>query len=74
MEARTMDGKSFGVGDRVRWKSGGGVAEGAVLRVARESGRVGDFVYQAAADDPRYIVETDTGKRAAHKPEALMPA
>lgn len=69
-----MNGKNIKVGDRVRWESGGGVAEGAVLRVARESGRVGDFVYQAAADDPRYIVETDTGRRAAHKPEALRPA
>jgi hypothetical protein len=69
-----MNGKNIKVGDRVRWESGGGVAEGDVLRVARESGRVGDFVYQAAADDPRYIVETDTGRRAAHKPEALMPA
>lgn len=70
-----MDGKNFQVGDRVRWESsGGGVAEGEVLRVARVSGRVGDFVYQAAADDPRYIIETDAGKRAAHKPEALTPA
>jgi len=69
-----MDGKNIKVGDRVKWVSGGGVAEGDVLRVARVSGRVGDFVYQAAADDPRYIIETDTGKRAAHKPETLTRA
>ena len=69
-----MDGKKFEVGDRVRWESGGGAAEGEVVRVARVSGRIGDFVYQAAADDPRYIVETDTGRRAAHKTEALTRA
>jgi hypothetical protein len=67
-----MESQSFNIGDRVRWNSGGSTAEGKVVRVARESGRIGDFVYHASEHDPRYIVETDEGRRAAHRPSALM--
>ncbi|HWS99320.1 MAG TPA: DUF2945 domain-containing protein [Pyrinomonadaceae bacterium] len=59
------------VGDRVRWQSGGRLTEGRVIKIAFESGRIGDFVYDASRDFPRYIVETDEGHRAAHRPEAL---
>ncbi len=66
-----MGSKSFRVGDRVKWKSGGGTARGRVVGIATESGRIGDFVYDASRDYPRYIVETDEGTRAAHRAEAL---
>jgi hypothetical protein len=66
-----MAGKTFQIGERVNWQSGGGTAEGKVVRLATESGRVGDFVYNASREDPRYIVETDEGRRAAHRAEAL---
>lgn len=66
-----MASKNFRVGDRVRWESGGRVAEGQVVKIAFESGRIGDFVYGASRDDPRYIVETDEGRRAAHRAEVL---
>ena len=69
-----MSGKTFQIGERVNWQSGGGTAEGKIVRVASESGRVGDFVYNASREDPRYIVETDEGKRAAHRAEALSRA
>ena len=61
----------FNVGDRVMWHSHGGTAEGNVIRVATSNGSIEDFDYKASEDDPRYIVETDEGKRAAHKAEAL---
>ena len=66
-----MASKILQIGDRVRWKSGGGTAEGKVVKIAWESGRIGDFVYNASRDNPRYIVETDEGKRAAHHAEVL---
>ena len=59
------------VGDRVRWQSGARLLEGRVVKVAFESGRIGDFVYDASRDFPRYIVETDEGSRAARRAEEL---
>ncbi|MVN86148.1 DUF2945 domain-containing protein [Deinococcus sp. HMF7620] len=58
-------------GDRVRWNSHGGHAEGKVVRVAHEDGEVGGFEYRASRDDPRYIVELDDGRLAAHTESAL---
>lgn len=66
-----MNGKMFRIGERVRWKSSGGTAEGEIVRIATESGRIGDFVYNASREDPRYIIVTDEGNRAAHRAEAL---
>lgn len=58
----------------MNWRSGGGVSEGRVVEIATESGSIGDFVYDASRDFPRYIVETNEGKRAAHRAEALTRA
>lgn len=69
-----MAEQTFKVGDRVAWNSHGGQAEGHVVKVATSDGSIEDFDYKASQDDPRYIVETDQGKRAAHKAEALKPA
>lgn len=69
-----MAEQTFKVGDRVTWNSHGGQAEGRVVKVATSDGSIEDFDYKASQDDPRYIVETDAGKRAAHKAEALKHA
>ena len=69
-----MSKKSFRIGERVNWQSGGGTAEGRIVGIATESGRVGDFVYNASSEDPRYLIETDEGKRAAHRAEVLSSA
>lgn len=58
--------KTFRVGDRVKWQSSGGTVEGQVVEIATESLQIGDFVYDASKDNPRYIVVTDEGRRAAH--------
>ncbi len=42
-----------------------------MVEVATKDGSIGDFEYKASDDDPRYIVETEDGKRAAHKGSAL---
>lgn len=65
---------TFKVGDRVSWNSHGGTAEGKIVKVATEDGSIEDFDYKASQDDPRYIVETGEGKRAAHKANALKKA
>lgn len=69
-----MSEPKFKVGDRVRWDSSGGQAEGKIVRVARTSGSIKGFDYKASSDDPRYIVETDEGKHAAHKGIELRKA
>lgn len=68
-----MASKLFQIGERVKWKSGDSFAEGKVVEVATESGRIGDFVYNASRDYPRYIVEIDEGKHAAPRADALSP-
>ncbi len=65
---------AFKVGDQVRWNSHGGEAKGKVVRVAHEDGEIGDFHYRASKEDPRYIVELESGKHAAHTEEALSKA
>ena len=69
-----MAERRFKVGDRVKWNSSGGQAEGKIVRLARASGSIKGFKYRASSDDPRYIVETDEGKHAAHKAEGLRKA
>ncbi len=68
-----MASKKFQIGDRVKWNNGDAFAEGQVVEVVTESGRIGDFVYNASQEYPRYIVETSGGKRAAHRVDALSP-
>ena len=66
-----MAERKLKVGDRVKWDSSGGQAEGKIVRA---SGSIKGFKYKASSDDPRYIVETDEGKHAAHKAGELRTA
>ena len=54
-----MAERKLKVGDRVKWDSSGGEAEGKVVRVARKGGKIKEFEYKASSNDPRYIVETE---------------
>jgi hypothetical protein len=62
---------TFRKGERVTWSSSGGDAEGKVVKKATADGKIKDFEYKASKEDPKYIVETDEGKQAAHKPSEL---
>lgn len=66
--------ETFKVGDRVEWEGGGVTARGRILWIATESGRIGDYVYDASPESPRYIVETEEGRRAAPRAEGLRRA
>lgn len=65
---------TFKKGDRVSWGSSGGNATGKVVKKVTTDGKIKDFDYKASKDDPKYIVETDEGKQAAHKPGELKKA
>jgi hypothetical protein len=58
-------------GDKVSWKSHGGTAEGKVVRKQTEPMTIKGHKVRASKENPEFLVETDTGKRAAHKAEAL---
>jgi hypothetical protein len=58
-------------GTRVSWKSHGGTAKGKIVRKLSKATAVNDHKAMATKENPEFLVETDEGKRAAHKPEAL---
>jgi hypothetical protein len=62
---------TFKSGDRVQWNSHGGTAEGKVIKKLTSPMTIKGHKVAASKDNPEYLVETDEGKRAAHKPEAL---
>lgn len=63
--------KSLKSGDRVGWSSHGGEAHGKVVKRITSPTRIKSHRVAASPDNPEFIVETDAGKRAAHKATAL---
>lgn len=62
---------SFKVGDRVEWNSHGGTAQGTIKRRLTEETEIKGHKVAASKDNPQYLIETDEGAEAAHKPHAL---
>ena len=58
-------------GDDVSWNSHGGEAHGKVVEKVTSPQKIKGHKVAASPDAPQFIVETDAGKRAAHKPAAL---
>jgi hypothetical protein len=58
-------------GDQVNWQSHGGTAHGKVVKKLTSETQIKSHKVKASKDDPQYLVETDEGKQAAHKPGAL---
>ena len=63
--------KSLKPGDPVSWKSHAGEAHGKVIRKLEHPIQIKDHKVAASKDNPEFLVETEEGKRAAHKPDAL---
>lgn len=63
--------KSPKAGDEVRWNSPGGEAHGKVVRKLTQPTRIKSHKVAASPEAPQFLVETDDGKRAAHKAKAL---
>lgn len=59
------------VGQNVSWKSHGGEAHGKVVKKITSPATIKGHKAAASPDNPEFIVETDEGKRAAHKASAL---
>ena len=63
--------KNLKAGDKVSWKSSGGEAHGKVVKKQTSRTKIKGHEVAASKDNPQFIVETDEGKRAAHKAGAL---
>jgi hypothetical protein len=62
-------------GDKVTWETSQGKTEGKVVKKQTTNTKIEDHKVKASNDDPQIIVESlKSGKRAAHKPEALDKA
>jgi hypothetical protein len=61
-------------GDEVSWKSHGDEAQGQVVKKVTTPTSIKGHKVAASKDNPEFIVETDDGKRAAHKANALRKA
>ncbi len=67
--------KSFSKGDKVQWNTSGGKTTGKVVEKLTEATDIDGHHVAASKEEPHYLVESDkSGKRAAHKPEALTRA
>ena len=61
----------FKKGDKVSWKSHGGEAHGTVEKKLTSEIDIKGHKVAATKEDPQYLVKTDKGAEAAHKPDAL---
>jgi hypothetical protein len=61
-------------GDKVEWDSSGGHSTGKVVKKLTSTTHIKGHKVAATRDNPEYLVESSTGKRAAHKPGALTRA
>jgi Hypervirulence associated proteins TUDOR domain len=64
----------FKKGDRVEWSSHGGTANGEVVRKITSDTEAGGRTVRATKDEPQYLVRSDNGGEAVHKPDALRRA
>ena len=63
--------KNLKAGDKVGWDSSGGHSTGKVVKKLTKPMKIKGHKVAASADNPEYLVETEAGKRAAHKPGSL---
>lgn len=69
-----MTEKTFKAGDKVSWSSSGGTAHGKVVKKLTSPTDIKGHHVAASKENPEYLVETDDGKQAAHKPGSLKKA
>ena len=66
--------KKLKAGERVSWNSHGGTAKGKVVKKVTSPMTIKGHKVAASPDNPEYLVETEDGKRAAHKAGSLRKA
>ncbi|MDO6416366.1 DUF2945 domain-containing protein [Sphingomonas sp. BIUV-7] len=62
---------TFKKGDAVSWQSHGGTAHGSVEKKLTGETHIKGHKVAASKDDPQYLVKSENGGKAAHKPGAL---
>ncbi len=65
------DGDKLQPGDRVGWNSSGGHSVGKVVKKITRPTKIKGHRVAASPDNPEFIVKSDSGRMAAHKPSAL---
>ncbi|BAY97419.1 hypothetical protein NIES37_13610 [Tolypothrix tenuis PCC 7101] len=64
--------EEFKKGDKVKWNTAQGETTGEVQEKITSPTDIKGHHVAASPDNPEYLVESDkTGKKAAHKPDAL---
>ena len=63
--------EKFRAGDPVEWNSHGGIAKGKVKKKLTSRTIIKGHQVAASPVNPEYLVETDAGGQAAHRPGAL---
>jgi hypothetical protein len=58
-------------GQKVKWNSHGGEAHGKIVKKVTSPMMIKTHKVAASKDNPEFIVETESGSRAAHKAGAL---
>ncbi len=66
--------KDLKKGDKVGWDSSGGHSTGKVVKKLTSPMKIKGHKVAASKDNPEYLVETEQGKQAAHKPGSLTKA
>ena len=67
-----MAGKKLKKGDKVKWSASQGTVTGRVVKKQTSGTKIEGHKVAASKSKPQFIVESDkTGKRAAHKEDAL---
>lgn len=61
----------FARGDKVSWNSHGSKAHGEVVRKITSDTEAAGRTVKATKDEPQYLVRSDNGGEAVHKPDAL---
>ena len=61
-------------GDPVEWDSSGGHSKGKVVKKLTSPTQIKSHKVAASKDNPEYLVKSDTGGEAAHKPASLKKA
>jgi len=66
-----MATKTLKAGDKVEWDSSGGHSAGKVVKKLTTPTQIKGHKVAASKDNPEYLVKSDKGGEAAHKPAAL---
>ncbi|GGE05320.1 hypothetical protein GCM10011529_09650 [Polymorphobacter glacialis] len=69
-----MAGKDLKAGDAVEWDSSGGHSKGKVVRKITGEAKVKGHVAKASKEEPQYVVKSEKGGEAIHKPGSLKKA